>query len=179
MNRSISLSGSDQSQTNVDHIFAVGDVTDRIALTPVAIREGHAFSDSEFGETSWAFDHENVPSAVFTQPEVGTVGMTEAEARKTFGDVDIYKTRFRPMKNLLHGQAERVLIKLVVKQDDQKVVGVHIVSPDAGEMIQMIGVAIKMGATKQDFDRTCAVHPTIAEEIVTLRQKWVPETEKL
>ena len=103
--------------------------------------------------------------------------MTEAQARKAFGDVDIYKTRFKPMKGALLEKTERVLIKLVVKQDDQKVVGVHIVSPDAGEMIQMIGVAVKMGATKADFDRTCAVHPTIAEEIVTLRQKWVPEVE--
>lgn len=167
----------EQSKTNVDNIYAVGDVTDRIALTPVAIREGHAFADSAYGETDWAFDHENVASAVFVQPEVGTVGMTEAQARKKYGDVDIYKTRFRPMKNMLHGTPERVMIKLVVKKDDQKVIGVHIVSPDAGEMIQMIGVAVKMGATKADFDRTCAVHPTIAEEIVTLRQKWVPEVE--
>lgn len=166
----------EHSRTNVDHIYAVGDVTDRIALTPVAIREGHAFSDSVFGKHAWDFEHDNVASAVFTQPEVGTVGMTEAQARKEYGDVDIYKTSFRPMKNLLHSKAEKVMIKLVVKQDDQKVIGVHIVSPDAGEMIQMIGVAVKMGATKQDFDRTCAVHPTIAEEIVTLRQKWVPDT---
>ncbi|MGB3624607.1 MAG: glutathione-disulfide reductase, partial [Henriciella sp.] len=127
------------SQTNIPHIYAVGDVTNRIELTPVAIREGHAFSDSVFGERDWAFDHEDVPSAVFTQPEVGTVGMTEAQARKTYGQVDIYKTRFRPMKNMLHDKPERVMIKLVVKQDDQKVIGVHIVSPDAGEMIQMIG----------------------------------------
>jgi glutathione reductase (NADPH) len=167
----------DASRTSVPNIFAVGDVTDRIALTPVAIREGHAFSDSLFGDNEWSFDHDNVASAVFVQPEVGTVGMTEAQARKAFGDVDIYKTRFKPMKGALLEKTERVLIKLVVKQDDQKVVGVHIVSPDAGEMIQMIGVAVKMGATKADFDRTCAVHPTIAEEIVTLRQKWVPEVE--
>ncbi|WP_084418729.1 glutathione-disulfide reductase [Henriciella litoralis] len=164
------------SRSSVPNIFAVGDVTNRIELTPVAIREGHAFADTMFGGKDWSFDHDNVASAVFTQPEVGTVGMTEAEARKAFDEVDIYKTRFKPMKTALHGGSERVLIKLVVNAADQKVVGVHIVSPDAGEMIQMIGVAIKMGATKEDFDRTCAVHPTIAEEIVTLRQKWVPET---
>ncbi|MEQ9316216.1 MAG: FAD-dependent oxidoreductase, partial [Henriciella sp.] len=168
---------NEASQSSVPHIYAVGDVTNRIELTPVAIREGHAFADSEFGEQDWDFDHDNVPSAVFTQPEVGIVGMTEAQARRKYGKIDIYKTRFRPMKNMLHGQPERVMIKLVVKEDDQKVIGVHIVSPDAGEMIQMIGVAVKMGATKADFDRTCAVHPTIAEEIVTLRQKWVPEVE--
>lgn len=167
----------DESRTSVPNIFAVGDVTDRIQLTPVAIREGHAFADTIFGNKAWSFDHENVASAVFTQPEVGTVGMTEAEARKAYGKVDIYKTRFRPMKNMLQSDPERVMIKLVVKADDERVVGVHIVSPDAGEMIQMIGVAVKMGVTKPQFDATCAVHPTIAEEIVTLRQKWVPDTQ--
>ncbi len=167
----------DESRTSVPNIFAVGDVTDRIQLTPVAIREGHAFADTIFGDKPWSFEHDNVASAVFTQPEVGTVGMTEAEARKAFKKVDIYKTRFRPMKTMLLNDPERVMIKLVVNAEDDRVVGVHIVSPDAGEMIQMIGVAVKMGATKAQFDATCAVHPTIAEEIVTLRQKWVPDTE--
>lgn len=167
----------DESRTSVPNIFAVGDVTDRIQLTPVAIREGHAFADTIFGDKPWSFEHDNVASAVFTQPEVGTVGMTEAEARKAFKQVDIYKTRFRPMKTMLLNDPERVMIKLVVNAEDDRVVGVHIVSPDAGEMIQMIGVAVKMGATKAQFDATCAVHPTIAEEIVTLRQKWVPDTE--
>jgi glutathione reductase (NADPH) len=165
------------SRTSVPNIFAVGDVTDRIQLTPVAIREGHAFADSIFGDKDWHFEHDNVASAVFTQPEVGTVGMTEAEARKALDNVDIYKTKFRPMKTMLLDDPERVMIKLVVDGDTDRVVGVHIVSPDAGEMIQMIGIAVKMGATKAQFDATCAVHPTIAEEIVTLRQKWVPETE--
>ncbi|WP_300378690.1 glutathione-disulfide reductase [Henriciella sp.] len=167
----------EKSQTSVPNIYAVGDVTDRIALTPVAIREGHSFADTVFGGNEWSFDHDDVPSAVFTQPEVGTVGMTEAEARKAYGDVDIYKTNFGPMKIALLEKKERVMFKLVVRQDDQRVVGVHIVSPDAGEMIQMLGIAVKMGATKAQFDATCAVHPTVAEEIVTLRQKWVPETE--
>ncbi|WP_084396031.1 glutathione-disulfide reductase [Henriciella aquimarina] len=167
----------DMSRTNVPNVFAVGDVTDRIQLTPVAIREGHAFADTVFGGEEHSFDHDNVASAVFTQPEVGTVGMTEAEARKAFGEVDIYKTRFRPMQTALLEHGERVMIKLVVKADDERVVGVHIVSPDAAEMIQMLGIAVKMGVTKSQFDATCAVHPTIAEEIVTLRHKWVPETE--
>lgn len=167
----------DASRTSVPNVFAVGDVTDRIQLTPVAIREGHAFADTIYNNKAWSFEHDNVASAVFTQPEVGTVGMSEAEARKAFKNVDIYKTRFRPMKTMLLDDPERVMIKLVVNADDDRVVGVHIVSPDAGEMIQMIGVAVKMGATKAQFDATCAVHPTIAEEIVTLRQKWVPDTE--
>ena len=167
----------DASRTSVPNIFAVGDVTDRIQLTPVAIREGHAFADTVFGDKDWSFEHDNVASGVFTQPEVGTVGMTEAEARKAFRDVDIYKTQFRPMKVAMLERKERVLMKLVVKADDQRVVGVHIVSPDAAEMIQMIAIAVKIGVTKQQFDATCAVHPTIAEEIVTMRQKWVPETE--
>ncbi len=167
----------DASRTSVPNIFAVGDVTDRIQLTPVAIREGHAFADTVFGDKDWSFEHDNVASGVFTQPEVGTVGMTEAEARKAFKHVDIYKTQFRPMKVAMLERKERVLMKLVVKADDQRVVGVHIVSPEAAEMIQMIAIAVKMGVTKQQFDATCAVHPTIAEEIVTMRQKWVPETE--
>lgn len=159
------------SRTNVENIFAVGDVTRRAELTPVAIREGHAFADTEFGGNPRTFDHDKIATAVFTQPEVGTVGLAEHEARKKFGAVDIYKTKFRPMKNMLNGKSERVFMKLIVRQDDQVVVGAHVVSPDAGEMIQMLGIAIKMGATKQQFDETCAVHPTIAEEIVTLRTK--------
>lgn len=164
----------DYSRSSVENIWAVGDVTRRAELTPVAIREGHAFADTEFGNSPRTFDHEAIATAVFTQPEVGTVGLAEHEARKKFGAVDIYKTRFRPMKNMLNGKNERVLMKLIVRQSDQVVVGAHIVSPDAGEMIQMLGIAIKMGATKDEFDRTCAVHPTIAEEIVTMRAKWVP-----
>ncbi len=161
----------DYSKTNVDNIWAVGDVTRRAELTPVAIREGHAFADTEFGGTPRHFDHDKIATAVFTQPEVGTVGLPEHEARRKYGKIDIYKTKFRPMKNMLNGKSERVFMKLVVRQEDQVVVGAHIVSPDAGEMIQMLGIAIKMGATKQQFDDTCAVHPTIAEEIVTMRTK--------
>ncbi|GAB5458176.1 MAG: glutathione-disulfide reductase [Henriciella sp.] len=160
------------SKTRVKNIWAVGDVTRRMELTPVALREGHAFADSEFGGNARVMDHSDIATAVFTQPEVGTVGLPEHEAREKYGEIDIYKTNFRPMKNVLSNSAERVFMKLVVKQDDQRVVGVHIVGPDAGEMIQMIGIAVKMGATKQQFDETCAVHPTIAEEIVTMRTKW-------
>ncbi len=159
------------SRTNVDGIWAVGDVTRRMELTPVALREGHAFADTEFGGNPRTMNHEDIATAVFTQPEVGTVGLAEHEARAKYGDLDIYKTEFGPMKNVLSGSHHRVFMKLIVKQDDQRVVGVHIVGPDAGEMIQMIGVAVKMGATKQQFDETCAVHPTIAEEIVTMRVK--------
>jgi glutathione reductase (NADPH) len=115
---------------------------------------------------------------VFTQPEVGTVGLTEAEARQEYGNaIDVYKTRFRPMKNMLNGKSEKVFMKVIVRQSDDVVIGAHIVSPDAGEMIQMLGIAVKMGATKAQFDETCAVHPTIAEEIVTLRMKWVPQVK--
>ena len=163
------------SKTNVDSIWAVGDVTDRVALTPVAIREGHAFAETEFYDKPWHFDHNDIPTAVFTQPEVGTVGMTEAEARKEHGEIDIYKTRFKPMKNALNGDATRTMMKLVVRQSDERILGVHIVGDDAAEMIQMIGIAVKMGATKPDFDRTCALHPSSGEEIVTMRQKYVPE----
>ncbi len=163
------------SKTNVPSIWAVGDVTDRVALTPVAIREGHAFAETEFYDKPWHFDHTDIPTAVFTQPEVGTVGMTEADARKKYGNVDIYKTQFRPMKNMLNGDISRVLMKLVVKPDDEKVLGVHIVGEDSAEMIQAVGIAVKMGVTKPDFDRTCALHPSVAEELVTMRQKWVPE----
>lgn len=163
----------DYSKTSAASIWAVGDATRRMELTPVALREGHAFADTEFGGNPWTMSHEDIATAVFTQPEVGTVGLSEADARAKYGEVDIYKTNFGPMKNaLLDGKGYRVFMKLVVKQDDQRVVGVHIVGPDAGEMIQMVGIAVKMGATKQQFDQTCAVHPTMAEEIVTMRTKW-------
>lgn len=159
------------SRTNIEHIFAVGDVTRRAELTPVAIREGHALADSLFGGQKRHFDHDLIPTAVFTQPEVGTVGLSEQAARDRYGDaIDIYQTRFRPMRHALSGSGERVLMKLIVRQVDDVVIGAHIVSPDAGEMIQMLAIAVKMGATKAQFDATCAVHPTLAEEMVTLRQ---------
>lgn len=162
------------SKTNVDNIYAVGDVTNRINLTPVAIREGAAFAATVFGDDPTAFDHADVASAVFTQPPVGVVGLTEHEARKAYGAVDIYKATFKPMKNALSGSESRMLVKLVVKQDDQRVVGVHMAGDDSPEIIQAVGIAVKAGLTKQQFDATCAVHPTVAEELVTLKDKWTP-----
>jgi glutathione reductase (NADPH) len=158
----------DYSRTVLPSVYAVGDVTDRIALTPVAIREGHAFADTVFGGAPTKADHALVATAVFTQPEVGTVGLTEAQARAE-GPVEIYRATFRPMMNTISGRDERMLMKLIVRKADRRVLGVHIVGPSAGEMIQLAGVAVKMGATKEDFDRTVAVHPTAAEELVTMR----------
>jgi len=157
------------SQTGVPSIFAIGDVTDRLALTPVAIREGSAFAETVFGANPTRADHTDVATAVFTQPEVGTVGLTEAQARET-GPIQVYRAVFRPMQNILAGRDEKMLMKLLVARDGRKVLGVHIVGPSAGEMIQLAGVAVKMGATKEDFDRTVAVHPTAAEELVTMRE---------
>lgn len=163
------------SRTNVENIWAVGDVTNRINLTPVAIREGHAFADTEFYGKPTTFDHEMVASAVFSQPPIGSVGLSEAEARHRLGKVDIYLARFRPMKYALTGHSERSLVKLVVEAATEKVVGCHVVGPDAPEMIQLAAVAMKMGVTKTQWDSTCAVHPTLAEELVTLREKYVPQ----
>jgi glutathione reductase (NADPH) len=157
------------SRTNVPHIYAVGDVTDRIALTPVAIREGHAFADSVFGGRPTPVDHTEVPTAVFSEPECGVIGLTEAQARERLPVVDIYQATFRPMKTVFVGSEARMLMKLVVDGTTDRVVGVHLVGPDAGELIQVIGIAIKMKATKADFDATMAVHPTVAEELVTMR----------
>jgi glutathione reductase (NADPH) len=162
------------SRTNVPGIWAIGDVTNRVSLTPVAIREGHAFADTEFGGNPWKMDYENIPTAVFSQPEVGTVGLSETAARQLFGAVDIYRTDFRPMRNVISGAPARTFMKLVVRACDQVVVGVHVVGDDAAEMIQTAAIAVRMGATKQDFDRTCALHPSAAEELVTMRSKWVP-----
>lgn len=157
------------SQTAVPSIFAVGDVTDRVNLTPVAIREGHAFADTVFGAKPTRFTHEMIPSAVFTQPELGAVGLTEEEARAR-GPIEVYATSFRPMKSLFAGRQDRVMMKLVVDAASRVVLGCHIVAPDAGEFIQLAAIAIRMGATKEDFDRTVAVHPTMAEELVTMKR---------
>uniref|UniRef100_UPI0025EF0D11 glutathione-disulfide reductase n=1 Tax=Tardiphaga sp. TaxID=1926292 RepID=UPI0025EF0D11 len=157
------------SQTNVPHIYAVGDVTNHINLTPVAIREGHAFADTVFGKRPVKVDHSNIATAVFTQPEVGTVGMTEAEARAAFSHVDIYKTNFKPIKATLSGSESRVLMKLIVDASTDIVVGCHLVGHEAAELIQVLGICVKMKATKADFDATIAVHPSAAEELVTMR----------
>jgi glutathione reductase (NADPH) len=157
------------SRTRVPHIYAIGDVTNRINLTPVAIREGHAFADTVFGGRPTAVDHRNVPTAVFSEPEVGVVGLTEAQAREQFPRVDIYKATFRPLKATLSGSHTRVLMKLVVDGTSDRVLGCHIVGEAAAEMIQTLAIAVKMGATKEDFDTTLALHPTAAEELVTMR----------
>jgi glutathione reductase (NADPH) len=159
------------SRTSVSSIYAVGDVTNRVNLTPVAIREGHAFADTVFGNKATRVDHADVPTAVFSEPEVGVIGLTEAQAREQLERVDIYKTTFRPMKATLSGRQTRTFMKLVVDGATDRVVGCHMVGPDAGELIQVIGIAVKMRATKADFDATMAVHPTAAEELVTMREK--------
>ncbi len=159
------------SKTSVDNIYAVGDVTDRANLTPVAIREGHAFADTVYGGKDVKVDHSIIPTAIFSQPEMGTVGLTEVQARER-GEIDLYKTAFRGLKNALSGSQERTFMKLVVDAKTDKVLGVHIMGQEAGELIQAVGIAVTMGATKAQFDATIAVHPTAAEELVTLREKW-------
>ena len=157
------------NRTNLDHIFAVGDVTNRVNLTPVAIREGAALAETLFNNNPTIVDYENIPTAVFTQPELGTVGMTEAEAQAAHDNLDIYMAKFRPMKNTLAGNDEKMLMKLIVDADSDRVLGCHILGPDSGEMAQLLGIAVKMGATKADFDTTMAVHPTASEELVTMK----------
>jgi glutathione reductase (NADPH) len=161
------------SRTSVPNIYAVGDVTNRVNLTPVAIREGHAFAETVYGGKLTPVDHSNVPTAVFSEPELGVIGLTEYQARERLNKVDIYKTSFRPMKATLSGRDTKVFMKLVVDGATDQVVGCHIAGPDAGELIQVIGIAVKMRATKAHFDATISVHPTAAEELVTMREKAV------
>ncbi len=156
------------SQTSVPSIYAIGDVTDRVNLTPVAIREAMAFVETVFEGRPTPVDHDLIPTAIFTQPEFGTVGLSEEEARKREA-IEVYANSFRPMQQSFAGRADRVLMKLVVGRESRRVLGCHIVAPGAGEMIQLAGIAVKMGATKEDFDRTVAVHPTMAEELVTMK----------
>ena len=158
------------SRTSVDNIYAVGDVTDRINLTPVAIQEAMAFVDTVFRDSPRAMDHADVPSAVFSHPPVGTVGLTELQARERHGALDIYRSTFRPLKHTLSGRDEKTMMKLIVAKDTQRVVGVHMVGLDAPEIVQGMAVAIKAGATKQVFDATVGIHPTAAEEFVTMRE---------
>ena len=171
LNRKGAVVVDEYSKTSVDNIYAVGDVTDRINLTPVAIREGHAVADTLFGGKPSKADHVDVPSAVFSQPPMGTVGLTEAEAREQYGAVDVYKSDFRAMKHTLSGSDEKVLMKLIVDRASDRVVGCHMIGPEAGEIIQGIGIAVKCGATKAQFDATVGIHPTTAEELVTMREK--------
>jgi len=157
------------SQTKVPSIYAVGDVTNRMNLTPVAIAEGRALVETLFNNNPMKVDHTGVPSAVFSQPPVGTVGLTEAEARRRFGKIDVYRARFRPMKNTISGREGRTMMKLVVDRASERVLGCHMVGEDAPEIIQGLAVALKCGATKRQFDATVGIHPTAAEEFVTMR----------
>jgi len=159
------------SRTTVANIYAIGDVTNRVNLTPVAIREGAAFADTVFGGKPTAVDHSNVPTAVFSDPEVGVIGLTEAQARTRLAQTDVYRAMFKPLKATLSGRDTTVLIKLVVDGLTDRVMGCHIVGEGAAEMIQVAAIAVTMGATKADFDATMALHPTTAEELVTMRQK--------
>ncbi|MES0873409.1 glutathione-disulfide reductase [Sinimarinibacterium thermocellulolyticum] len=157
------------SRSSVPSIYAVGDVTDRVNLTPVAIREGQAFADSVFGKREARVDHALIPTAVFSTPELGCVGLTEAQALDEYAAIEIYRASFRPLKATLGGSAERTLLKLIVDADSQRVLGAHMLGPDAAEMAQLLGIALRMNARKADFDATMALHPTLAEEWVTLR----------
>lgn len=161
----------EENRTTIANIFAVGDVTDRVNLTPVAIREGAAFAETQFHGRPTRVDYDFIPKAVFSQPPVGSVGYSEEEARRKFGAVDIYKTDFRPMKNMLTGSQARTFMKIIVEAATDKVVGVHIVGESAPEMIQCLAIAVKAGVTKKDFDDTVALHPTSAEELVLMKTK--------
>jgi len=164
-------------RSSVTNIYAVGDVTDRINLTPVAIAEGRAIAETLFNNNPVKMDHANVPSAVFSQPPIGTVGLTEERARREYGEVDVYVARFKPMKNTLSGREERTLMKLVVDQRSDRMLGCHMLGPDAPEIVQGLAIAIKSGATKRMFDQTVGIHPSAAEEFVTMREKTVRPTK--
>jgi len=171
LQRNGAIKVDEYSRTNIPSIWAIGDVTDRVQLTPVAIAEAMAFYETEFRDNPVSPDHDDVPAAVFSQPPVGTVGLGEAEAREKYGDVDVYISGFRPMKYTLTDNPERGMQKLIVDARTQRVVGAHMVGLDAPEIIQGIGIAVRMKATKRDFDRTVGIHPTAAEEFVTMREK--------
>jgi len=160
---------NEYSRTNLENVFAVGDVTNRVNLTPVALMEGHAFADSEFGGDPRPVNHGFIPSAVFSHPPVGTVGFSEAEATTRYGKLDVYRSEFTPMKHTLSGRDEKTMMKLLVQASSGKIVGLHVVGMDAPEIVQGFAVAIKSGLTKQQFDRTTGIHPTAAEELVTMR----------
>jgi glutathione reductase (NADPH) len=162
---------NEYSQSSASNVYAIGDVTNRKNLTPVAIAEGHAVADTLFGGKPRTIDYDNIPSAVFSQPPIGTVGLTEAEARERYSAIDVYKSAFKPLKHTLSGRDERAFLKLVVEQKSRRVVGAHMIGPDAGETVQGIAIALKCGATKEQFDATIGIHPTAAEEFVTMREK--------
>jgi glutathione reductase (NADPH) len=166
-------------RTSIPSIYAVGDVTDRLNLTPVAIGEGRAIAETLFNNNPIRMDHADVPTAVFSNPPIGTVGLTEEQARKEYGDdVDVYVARFRPMKNTLSGRDERTLMKLVVDGKSDRVLGCHMLGPDSPEIIQGLAIAVKCGASKRMFDQTVGIHPSAAEEFVTMREKFVRPPQK-
>jgi glutathione reductase (NADPH) len=162
-----------RSRTNIPSIYAVGDVSNQFSLTPVAIREGHAFADSVFGEKAWQVDYSNVPTAVFSSPEIGAVGLTELQARAQYPAVDVYKTSFRPLKSAVTGDCEASLLKVIVDCETDRIVGIHIFAEEASEMIQVLAIAVGSGATMKDFVSVMAVHPTIGEEIVGMQTPTV------
>jgi glutathione reductase (NADPH) len=162
------------SRSGVESVYAIGDVTNRMNLTPVAIRDGHAFADTVFNNRPTPVDHRTVPSAVFGRPPIGTVGLTEADARRSHEAVDVYRTNFRPMRTVFVGSEQRTLMKLVVDAKTDQLLGVHIAGTDAPEMIQLAAVAVKAGLTKKQWDSTVALHPTAAEELVLMREKVGP-----
>jgi glutathione reductase (NADPH) len=164
-------------RSTVPNIYAVGDVTDRLNLTPVAIAEGRAIAETLFNDNPVKMDHADVPTAVFSQPPIGAVGLTEEQACRRYGMVDVYSARFRPMKNTLSGRDERTLMKLIVEPASDRVVGCHMLGADAPEIIQGIAIAVKCGATKAQFDQTVGIHPSAAEEFVTMREKVVRPTK--
>jgi glutathione reductase (NADPH) len=164
----------EEQRSSVDNIFAVGDVCDRFNLTPVAIAEGHAFADTQFGNKRRIIDHDMIPTAVFSTPEIGTVGLSECDARERCNRLDIYKSEFRPLKATLSGRDEKMLMKLLVDGESGRVLGCHVLGESAAEIVQMAAIAMRMGATKEQFDQTMALHPSSSEELVTMRNKWQP-----
>ena len=171
LDKSGAVAVDEYSQSNVESIYAIGDVTNRVNLTPVAIRDGHAFADSVYNKRPTPVDHRSVPSAVFGRPPIGTVGLGEGDARHSHGEIDIYRTNFRPMRNMLSGNQERTLMKLVVDRKTDQLLGVHIAGEDAPEMAQLAAVAVKAGLTKKQWDSTLALHPTAAEELMLMRER--------
>ncbi|MHA1179754.1 MAG: glutathione-disulfide reductase [Alphaproteobacteria bacterium] len=167
----------DASRSSVATIYAVGDVTDRVALTPVAIREGHSFADSTFGDKPWSAYYEMIPTAVFSTPEIGTVGFPQHLAEERSAKLDIYKASFPPLKATLSGRDEKMLMKLIVDRESDKVIGCHVLGADAAEIVQMAAIAMRLGATKADFDTTMGLHPSVAEEFVTMRERWIAPGE--
>jgi glutathione reductase (NADPH) len=165
----------DYSKTDVDSIYAIGDCTNRMQLTPIAIAEGRAVAETLFNNNPMKPNYMNVPAVVFSQPNLGTVGLTETEARERYINIDVYKTTFKPLKHTLTGRDERTMMKIVVDRETDKVLGCHMVGPDAGEIIQGLAVAMNCGATKAQFDATIGIHPTAAEEFVTMRAPVAPQ----